>query len=98
GELPFRYYEDQLGLDLPGVGFPNREGLLDPAAAPLGDLAEAMSPGGRRVWVVLSHDATVDPQGIVEKWFEAHAIALTEADFTLVRVRLFRLASDMRDG
>jgi hypothetical protein len=97
GELPFRYYEDQLGFSLPSVGYPNREGLLDPAAPPLGDLAQAMKPG-QRVWVVLSHDATVDPHGVVEEWFDAHAVALTQADFTLVRVRLFGLQPDIRDG
>lgn len=37
-----------------------------------GRLAE-ISAQARRIWLVLSHDQYVDPQGLVRRWFDDHS-------------------------
>ena len=57
----------------------------------LGDLGTLIEriPSAERIWLVLSHVRSIDPEGLVLSWFEQHYRAIDRLRFNGLKVNLY---------
>lgn len=81
---PLRHY---LGDGLPVQVFEARD--MESAETMAGRCA-GIAGGADRVWLCLCRERIVDPDGIVETWFENNMVPVSSFNFPGIRLRLFR--------
>ncbi|MBE9547702.1 MAG: glycosyltransferase family 39 protein [Proteobacteria bacterium] len=89
-----RYLPDK-DAEIPKLHITDMIGYVNKTVNP-GDIASLIEriPSAKRIWLVLSHVKSIDPEGLVLSWFEQHYRAVDRLRFNGLKVNLYA-ARDM---